>query len=109
VTPGHTLVFPGRRVGSFFELNAEERGALLALLDQAKSGLEAGDERPDGYDIGINEGRAAGQTVPHLHFHLIPRRTGDMADPRGGVRWILPERAAYWEVMKPVPSSGDAA
>lgn len=109
VTHGHTLVIPHRHVGSFFELHAEERGALLALLDQAKSGLEAGDDKPDGYNIGINVGPAAGQTVPHLHIHLIPRRTGDIADPRGGVRWIIPDKAAYWEMIKPVASSVDAA
>jgi diadenosine tetraphosphate (Ap4A) HIT family hydrolase len=108
VTPGHTLVIPSRHVGSFFELHAEERGALLALLDRAKSDLEIASDKPDGYNIGINDGPAAGQTVPHLHIHLIPRRTGDVADPRGGVRWIIPEKAAYWEMMKPVARSGDA-
>ncbi|MGP1667643.1 MAG: HIT family protein, partial [Rhodanobacter sp.] len=51
---------------------------------------------PDGYNIGINVGAAAGQTVPHLHVHVIPRYAGDMDDPRGGVRWIFPDRAAYW-------------
>ena len=83
-------------VGSFFELRPDERGALWALLDQAKSDLEIGDNKPDGYNIGINDGPAAGQTVPHLHIHLIPRRRGDRSDPRGGVRWIIPERADYW-------------
>jgi len=81
---GHTLVIPIRHVGSFFELRPDERGALWALLDQAKSDLEIGDDKPDGYNIGINDGPAAGQTVPHLHIHLIPRRSGDLADPRGG-------------------------
>jgi diadenosine tetraphosphate (Ap4A) HIT family hydrolase len=81
---------------------------LLALLDRAKSDLEIASDKPDGYNIGINDGPAAGQTVPHLHIHLIPRRTGDVADPRGGVRWIIPEKAAYWEMMKPVARSGDA-
>ena len=109
VTPGHTLVIPIRHVGSFFELRPDERGALLALLDQAKSDLEIAGDKPDGYNIGINDGPAAGQTVPHLHIHLIPRRSGDLADPRGGVRWIIPEKAAYWEKMKPVASSEDAS
>jgi diadenosine tetraphosphate (Ap4A) HIT family hydrolase len=109
VTPGHTLVIPIRHVGSFFELRPDERGALWALLDQAKSDLEIGDDKPDGYNIGINDGPAAGQTVPHLHIHLIPRRSGDLADPRGGVRWVIPEKAAYWEKMKPVERNGDAA
>lgn len=109
VTPGHTLIIPIRHVGSFFELRRDERGALLALLDQAKFELEIGDDKPDGYNIGINDGPAAGQTVPHLHIHLIPRRSGDLADPRGGVRWIIPEKAAYWEQVKPVARNGDAA
>jgi diadenosine tetraphosphate (Ap4A) HIT family hydrolase len=109
VTPGHTLVIPSRHVGSFFELHAEERGALLGLLERAKSDLEIASDKPDGYNIGINDGPAAGQTVPHLHIHLIPRRTGDVADARGGVRWIIPEKAAYWEKMKPVERNGDAA
>ena len=52
---------------------------------------------PAGYNIGINDGAAAGQTVPHLHIHLIPRYAGDRDDPRGGVRWVLPDKAAYWE------------
>ncbi len=82
---------------------------MLALLDRAKSDLEIASDKPDGYNIGINDGPVAGQTVPHLHIHLIPRRTGDVADPRGGVRWIIPEKAAYWEQMKPVARNGDAA
>ena len=95
VSPGHSLVIPKRHVGSFFEVNEVERTALLALLDRAKE-LVAGQHRPDGYNIGINDGAAAGQTVPHLHIHLIPRYDGDQADPRGGVRWVMPQKADYW-------------
>lgn len=95
ITPGHTLVIPRRHVASFFEVTAEERLAMLALLDRAKSALDA-ERSPAGYNIGINDGPAAGQTVPHLHLHLIPRYAGDRADPRGGVRWIIPEKADYW-------------
>jgi len=62
---------------------------------RAKSALEI-EFKPNGYNIGINDGAAAGQTVPHLHIHLIPRYEGDMPDPRGGVRWIVPEKADYW-------------
>jgi diadenosine tetraphosphate (Ap4A) HIT family hydrolase len=65
------------------------------LLDRARRILD-GELRPGGYNIGINDGKAAGQTVPHLHIHLIPRYAGDQPDPRGGVRRIFPERARYW-------------
>ncbi|MFA4970496.1 MAG: HIT family protein [Sulfuritalea sp.] len=95
VSPGHTLVIPRRHVGSFFDLTPEERDAIMALLDAAKEGVDA-EFKPNGYNIGINDGAAAGQTVPHLHIHLIPRYTGDCIDPRGGIRWVLPERAKYW-------------
>ena len=95
VSPGHTLVIPRRHIGSFFDLGAEERAAMLALLEFARTGVEA-EFRPDGYNVGINDGPAAGQTVPHLHIHLIPRYGGDTPDPRGGVRWVLPAKAKYW-------------
>lgn len=95
VSPGHSLVIPRRHLGSFFETTEPERRALLALLDNAKHALDA-ELQPDGYNIGINDGAAAGQTVPHMHIHLIPRYTGDRSDSRGGVRWIIPERADYW-------------
>ena len=95
VSPGHTLVIPLRHVGSFLELGDDERTALLALLDEAKGQLDA-EFQPAGYNVGINDGAAAGQTVSHLHIHLIPRYAGDQADPRGGVRWIFPDKADYW-------------
>jgi len=95
VSPGHTLVLPVRHVGSLFATTESERSDLLALLDRAKRELD-GSFAPNGYNIGINDGAAAGQTVPHLHVHLIPRYTGDQRDPRGGVRWIFPDRARYW-------------
>lgn len=95
ISPGHTLVIPRRHVGSFFEISEAERTAMLQLLDAAKAGLDTA-HAPAGYNIGINDGPAAGQTVPHLHMHLIPRYAGDREDPRGGVRWIIPEKADYW-------------
>ena len=95
ISPGHTLIIPKRHTGSFFDLTEAERSDLLLLLDKAKLDLE-NEFKPDGYNIGINDGPAAGQTVPHLHIHLIPRYAGDRADPRGGVRWIIPEKADYW-------------
>lgn len=95
VSPGHTLIIPKRHVGSFFGLLPDEREDMLELLDKAKQQLDA-EFAPQGYNIGINDGAAAGQTVPHLHIHLIPRYDGDREDPRGGVRWIIPEKADYW-------------
>ncbi len=95
ITQGHTLIIPCRHVGSFFDIDVKERDALLALLEEAKRRLDR-EFNPDGFNVGINDGPAAGQTVAHLHVHLIPRYNGDRADPRGGVRWIIPEKAKYW-------------
>ena len=95
VSPGHTLVIPHRHIGSFFDLSADEKADLLGLLDAAKKSVDA-EYNPSGYNIGINDGPAAGQTVPHLHIHLIPRYEGDQPDPRGGVRWVIPQKADYW-------------
>src|SRR4030095_4613190 len=95
VSPGHSLVIPRRHIGSFFEVTAAERDALMNLLQQARAAAQT-EFRPDGYNIGINDGAAAGQTVPHLHIHLIPRYQGDLPDPRGGVRWVIPSKADYW-------------
>jgi diadenosine tetraphosphate (Ap4A) HIT family hydrolase len=95
VSPGHTLIIPRRHIGSFFDLTPEERTGLFDLLDRARAELECS-HQPRGYNIGINDGPAAGQTVPHLHIHLIPRYSGDLPDPRGGVRWVMPEKARYW-------------
>lgn len=97
VSPGHSLVIPHRHVSSFFDLTEDERQALLVLLDQARAAAQA-EMAPDGYNIGINDGPAAGQTVPHLHIHLIPRFAGDLPDPRGGVRWVIPDKADYWNM-----------
>lgn len=95
ISLGHTLIIPRRHVGSFFDLSGAERSDLCSLLEEAKRQLDA-EFRADGYNIGINDGATAGQTVPHLHIHLIPRYRGDREDPRGGVRWIIPEKADYW-------------
>jgi len=95
VSPGHTLVVPWRHVDSFFDLTPEERAGLMALIDGAKAALDAA-QTPDAYNLGLNDGPAAGQTVPHCHLHLIPRYSGDVEDPRGGVRWVIPEKARYW-------------
>lgn len=95
VSPGHTLVIPKRHVGSYFELGDAEAGAMRSLLLAAKKTLDEA-FNPDSYNIGINDGAQAGQTVPHVHMHLIPRYQGDVKDPRGGVRWLIPEKADYW-------------
>lgn len=96
LTKGHALVIPRRHVATFFETTTEERRAMLELLDEAKALLDR-EHQPDGYNIGINNGPAAGQTVMHVHLHLIPRYLGDVDDPRGGIRMIFPERARYWK------------
>jgi diadenosine tetraphosphate (Ap4A) HIT family hydrolase len=95
VSPGHTLIIPKRHVGSFFEITDAERADLMSLLARARDELER-EFHPAGYNVGINDGAAAGQTVPHLHIHLIPRYDGDQEDPRGGVRWVIPSKAVYW-------------
>jgi diadenosine tetraphosphate (Ap4A) HIT family hydrolase len=95
VTEGHTLVIPKRHVTSLFELSDEEQAAVWKLVAQVRATLIA-ELRPDGFNIGLNDGTSAGQTVMHAHVHIIPRRKGDVVDPRGGVRWIIPGKAQYW-------------
>ncbi|MFN3712479.1 MAG: HIT family protein [Alcanivoracaceae bacterium] len=96
VSPGHLLIIPNRHVSDWFALTAEEQAAVMQLVNQAKQWLEQY-HKPVGYNIGMNCGDAAGQTVMHMHCHLIPRYRGDCKDPRGGIRWVLPEQAPYWE------------
>ena len=95
LTKGHCMVIPRRHAASFFDCTPEERAAMMELLDTAKAIVDKL-HAPDAYNIGLNNGAAAGQTVMHVHMHLIPRYAGDASDPRGGVRWIFPEKAAYW-------------
>lgn len=96
VSDGHALVVPHRHVASLWDLTAEERAGLWALVDEVREALAAS-HGSDDFNIGVNDGKAAGQTVSHAHIHVIPRYAGDVADPRGGIRWVVPERAAYWE------------
>jgi diadenosine tetraphosphate (Ap4A) HIT family hydrolase len=98
VAAGHTLIIPRRHLRDFFELTPAEVLALHDLLRRTKDRLES-TLKPGGYNIGINVGGTAGQTVPHVHIHLIPRYPGDVADPVGGVRNIIPGRGRY-----PMPS-----
>lgn len=95
VSPGHALIVPRRHEPDFFALTAEEQAGVVALVNPVRAAL---DERysPDAYNLGVNIGKAAGQTIQHAHFHVIPRYAGDVAEPRGGVRWVLPDTARYW-------------
>jgi fluoride exporter len=94
VSPGHLLILPRRHVATWFDASRDEQHAMLALLDEAKDLLDAR-HGPDGYNFGANVGEAAGQTVMHLHLHLIPRYRGDVEQPRGGVRGVIPTRQNY--------------
>ena len=94
VNPGHALLVPKRHVASWFDATAEEQRELLESIQVARDAIEQ-DHEPDGFNIGLNIGDAAGQTVPHLHLHVIPRYSGDMADPRGGVRGVIPQKQNY--------------
>ena len=94
VGKGHMLFIPKRHVKNFFDITKEEREAIFELIDEGKKLL---DEKysPDSYNVGINCGEHAGQTIMHVHVHLIPRYIGDMKDPTGGVRGVIPEKMKY--------------
>jgi diadenosine tetraphosphate (Ap4A) HIT family hydrolase len=94
VSLGHTLVIPCRHSTSFFELTAAEIAAIFDLLCRARARLEQC-HAPGGYNVGINVGRYAGRTIQHVHVHLIPRYAGDVPDPIGGVRNVIPGRGHY--------------
>ena len=95
VAAGHALVLPRRHVASVFQLDPDEWTDLWALVRHVREML--GDEgAAPAANVGVNDGGAAGQTVPHAHVHIIPRTPGDVADPRGGIRWVIPEKARYW-------------
>jgi diadenosine tetraphosphate (Ap4A) HIT family hydrolase len=94
VSPGHTLVICNRHVATYFDATPQERAAIWAAVERIKSDLDA-TLQPDGYNVGFNAGPAAGQTVMHLHVHVIPRFVGDTKDPRGGVRGVIPDKQKY--------------
>ena len=96
VSNGHTLVIPTNHVASIFDVSESERSALWRLVTRVLSTLT---DRfaPDGFNIGVNDGTAAGQTITHAHIHVIPRYLDDVPDPRGGVRRLIPDKAVYWE------------
>lgn len=94
VSPGHTLVIPRRHFAGWFDANAREHEGMLDLLEVVKAAIDR-EFSPDGYNIGVNDGPAAGQTVMHLHIHVIPRYQGDVDDPTGGVRLAIPDKGNY--------------
>lgn len=94
VSPGHTLIVPRRHAATIWDLTDEEYAACFALVREARAILEAR-HKPDAFNVGANCGEAAGQSVWHAHIHLIPRYKGDVPDPRGGVRNIVPHKAHY--------------
>ncbi|MBI4660942.1 MAG: HIT domain-containing protein [Verrucomicrobia bacterium] len=97
VSPGHSLVIVKRVVARFTGLTAEEKARLMTWIDWCISHFECTlKPKPDGFNVGWNDGPAAGQTIAQLHVHVIPRYLGDVPDPRGGVRWVLPAKARYW-------------
>ena len=94
VSPGHSLVIPRRHVASFFELTPEEINACMELLVAEQKLLDE-EFQPDGYNVGVNVGQAGGQSIFHVHIHLIPRYQGDVENPQGGVRHVIPAKAHY--------------
>ena len=96
VSPGHALVVPRRHVGSLFDLDAADRAGTWLLIDTVRATLMA-ERSPDGFNVGVNDGRAAGQTVMHAHIHIIPRYDGDVSNPRGGIRWVIQSKTPYWK------------
>ena len=95
VTKYHALIITRRHAEDYFDLTENERVACHQLLVEMKSAIQSKDGQVDGFNVGMNNGESAGQTVFHCHIHLIPRRAGDMDNPRGGVRGVIPERQQY--------------
>jgi len=95
VTSGHMLVIPKRHAADYFDLTPDELDACNSLLRKVKNDIQTTDSSVTGFNIGVNIGRSAGQTIFHCHLHLIPRRDGDTENPRGGVRGVIPGRQRY--------------
>ena len=94
VNAGHCLIIPRRHVAEYFQATAEEKASIWALVDEMKIIIDR-EYSPDGYNIGVNIGETAGQSVPHIHIHMIPRYRGDVENPRGGVRGVIPHKQKY--------------
>ena len=95
VTPLHSLIIPKRHVVNYFSLTKDELLSCDFLLKEVKNSIQTEDESVEGFNIGINSGEVAGQTIFHCHIHLIPRRSGDVENPRGGVRHLIPGKGDY--------------
>ena len=95
VTKHHTLIITNRHVADFFELTKEEMSELDEILKNQKKELKDLDNEISGFNVGVNIGKDAGQSIMHCHLHLIPRRKGDVEDPRGGVRGVIPDKQKY--------------
>jgi diadenosine tetraphosphate (Ap4A) HIT family hydrolase len=95
ISPGHTLVVPRRHEENFTTIKPPDQVRLWDLVNEVVQQLQES-INPDGFNIGVNAGPAAGQTIAHAHIHVIPRFHGDVEDPRGGVRWVIPHHAQYW-------------
>ena len=95
VTQYHTLIIPKRHVSDYFELHAPELNAINQLVNKQKKLLEKKDKTITGFNVGANVGEDAGQSIFHVHVHLIPRRSGDMEEPKGGVRGVIPSKQKY--------------
>ena len=94
VSDGHCLIITRRHIAEYFEATAEEKAALWELIDAVKPIIDR-EFGPDGYNVGVNIGAAAGQSIPHLHLHVIPRYAGDVENPQGGVRGVIPHKQKY--------------
>jgi diadenosine tetraphosphate (Ap4A) HIT family hydrolase len=94
VSAGHLLIIPFRHVSSYFDLNVDEHADIMRLISEGKRMIDQ-QRRPDGYNVGVNVGEAAGQSIWHAHVHLIPRYRGDVPKPRGGVRAVIPGKQDY--------------
>ena len=97
-SPGHCLVITKRHVPEYFQASAEEKAAIWSLVDEMKTVIDK-THQPDAYNVGVNIGKTAGQSVPHVHIHIIPRYEGDVENPQGGVRGVIPHKQKY--VKKP--------
>ncbi len=106
VSPGHCEIFAKTHTNSFFDLSSEELLSFFEAIKEVKNIVDD-KHKPDAYNIGINEGQAAGRSIDHLHVHLIPRYKGDVPNPRGGVRNIIPDKGDYVKEIKDNPNFED--